>query len=55
MSDRVKGALYHTPLSKTLVENAEKLGNFLHAKNIFRTKKEKWYNETKEFFRIQPI
>jgi hypothetical protein len=46
---RLKGALYHTPISKILVKNAEKIGDLLHGHNLFKTQKEEWYSETKIF------
>lgn len=52
---RVKGALYHTPLSKVLIKNAEKIGNLLHANNLFKTQNEDWYNETNNFLELTYI
>jgi len=48
-SGRVKGVLYHTPLSKTLVKNSEKIGDILHANNLYKSQKDEWYSETKKF------
>lgn len=51
-TERVKGVLYHTPLSKVLVKNAEKIGDLLHANNLYKTQKDNWNKETKELLEL---
>ncbi len=48
-TDKPQHILYHTPLSKTLINNSERIGNLLHAQKIFLTQNEEWYDETKLF------
>ena len=46
---RVIQGYYYTPVSEKLIKNGEKIGNLLHYNKLNLSRKDEWYDETKEF------